>query len=350
MQACARGDIAECYRLLEANADVTPIDPNGVSALHMACDLGDDYLVHWICALRANVDQQDDGGHTPLMWACRYNSNVYVADEIRGANIHLRNYHGETALHVACDSCNLNMVRWLVYNRANINCADHAGITPLMLATTTPCCSAVIELLCECGADVNYVNRYGDTALDVATGDVRLVKLMYPLATADTVQTAFYWACRCGHLLTAQFLLPHVDVDRGVDGMTPFYAACLEGSITTIQWLHAVGADVTIPYEQVTPVKVVSMLHPCLLPWMVMHDTVVNRRGHVSRPLLRRVKNYRVIKEKLGDMLQDDYALFLVIATNKLTTDTMTVIREFLGLPNGRHYRQMMELKRIFSV
>lgn len=351
MRACARGDIEECYRLLEEGVDVTPIDPNGVSALHMACDMGDDYLVHWICADRANVDQQDDGGHTPLMWACRYNFNVHVADEIRGANIHLRNYHGETALHIACDGGNFPMVRWLLEKKADVNCADHAGMTPLMVAAATSL--SAMELLCEHGADVNYLNRYGDTALDIATGDLRLVKQLYPLASATTVQNAFYWACRYGYLPTAQFLLPHVDVNRGVDGMTPFYAACLEGSFKSMRWLHSVGADVTIPYlvrhEQVTPLQFICRVHPELVFWLVTHDTVVNRRGHVSPRRLRRV-NYRVIKEKVGVMLRDDYAVFLVLAAHNHTADTMTVIREFLGLPNGRHYRQMMEIKRLFKI
>jgi hypothetical protein len=120
-----------------------------------------------------------------------------------------------------------------------------------------------------------------------------------------------------------------------------------------MQWLHSVGADVTTPYvvrqERVTPLQFISRVYPELVSWMVTHDTVVNRRGHVSRSKLRHVKK-RVIKEKVGVMLQDDYALFLVLSANKHTTDTMTVIREFLGLPNGRHYRQMMELKRLFNI
>lgn len=356
MRACARGDIAECFRLLEAGADVTPIDSTGVSALHMACDMGDDYVVHWMCALRANVDQQDDGGHTPLMWACRYPINgVHVAEEIRGANIHLQNHHGETALHIACDG-NLGMVRWLLHNRADVNHPDHAGITPLMVAASTANWDTldIIELLCEYGADVNYLNRYGDTALDIATSNVTVVKQLYPWAHAVTVQSSFYWACRYGYLSTAQFLKPHVNVNRGVEGMTPFYAACLEGSFNTMRWLHSVGADVTAPYEVghelVTPLQVISRVSPDLLPWMVMHDTVVNGRGHVSRRRLRCVKKYRLVAEKIGIMLRDDYALFMVLSANKHTADTMTVIREFLGLPNARHYRQMMELRRLFKL
>ncbi len=348
MSACVRGDIAECYRLLEARADVTPIDQDGASALHMACDMGDDYLVHWMCALRANVDQQDDGGHTPLMWACRYNTNVYVAEEIRGANLHLQNRHGETALHIACDGCNMPMVRWLLHKRADVNHADHAGITPLMVAASTS--PDIVNLLCAYGADVNYLNRYGDTAMDIAASNVAVVKEMYPWAQAATVQAAFYWACRYGYLSTAQFLLPYVDVARGVDGMSPFYAACFEGSFNTMRWLQSVGADVTTAYDRTSPVKVVSRLHPSLLAWMVMHDTVLNRRGHVSRSKIRKLKKYRVIREQVDAMLRTDYVTFLVLSTNKHTADTLTVIRDFLGLPNGRHYRQMMELKRLFNI
>lgn len=347
MRAFVERDIVACYRLLEARADVTPVDPDGVSALHLACDMGDDYLVHWICALRANVDQQDDGGHTPLMWASRY-ANVCVAAEIRGANIHLQNRYGETALHIACCG-NAEMVRWLLKRGADVNHADHADITPLMVAASTACLD-IVQLLCAHGADVNYLNRYGDTALDIASGDVWMVKQLYPWAKAATVQSSFYWACRYGYLSTAQLLRPHVDVDRGVDGMSPFYAACFEGSFATMRWLHSVGADVTIPYERTSPVKVVSRVHPCLLAWMVMHDTVLNRRGHVSRSKIRKLKNYRSIREEVDAMLRTDYALFLVLSAHQHTADTATVIREFLGLPNARHYRQMMELKRIFNI
>ena len=60
----------------------------------------------------------------------------------------------------------------MLSNGADVNAADHAGITPLMLAASIPSpihAATLIELLCQNGARAQLHDKRGETALMKAT-------------------------------------------------------------------------------------------------------------------------------------------------------------------------------------
>ncbi len=59
------------------------------------------------------------------------------------------------------------MVRFLIDAGADVNYADNYGFTALMIAAEVGH-TQIVEMLIEHGADVNYATNHGTTALELA--------------------------------------------------------------------------------------------------------------------------------------------------------------------------------------
>jgi hypothetical protein len=102
------------------------IDPvftldHGSSALHYAAAQGDMRLVQYLISKRVNVDAQDAGGTTPLMWAV-YKQHPKVVDILlkKKVNVAIRREGGDRALEIAKNGSNkkiLAMIRKAMQSR-----------------------------------------------------------------------------------------------------------------------------------------------------------------------------------------------------------------------------------------
>jgi ankyrin repeat protein len=81
-----------------------------------------------------------------------------------------RTERGMTALHVACERWNVEAVRQLVSNGANLDAPGPGGWTPLALAVarSTQKGTEIIEILVAAGADPDKASDSGETPRSVA--------------------------------------------------------------------------------------------------------------------------------------------------------------------------------------
>ena len=127
------------------------------------------------------VNQQNDQGWTPLMLACRHASTYSNINTIKlllanGADINLQNSNGSTALIIACEYSNTDsnneVVQLLLDNGADINLTNFDKQTPLMYAVVNSATDSnkdTVKLLLENKADVNVTDVSGTTALMFAS-------------------------------------------------------------------------------------------------------------------------------------------------------------------------------------
>lgn len=208
-----------------------------------------------------DIPPDQDLAGTPLHFAAMSKSHNAgdVIDVLvsNGARVGTRGADGQTPLHCAAETGNLDAVRALVAKQAEIDAKDKLGSTPLHLASWKGS-SEIVELLIRHGADINGRGIDGATALHYAAQENRLEVAATLLANGaeldatggrDRGYTSLHVACLHGSADVARFLLDKgADVNRasGSKGLTPLHMAAGEGNMGLVRMLVEEGADVGI--------------------------------------------------------------------------------------------------------
>ncbi|KAI1767480.1 ankyrin repeat-containing domain protein, partial [Hypoxylon sp. FL1150] len=205
-----KGDFADIVReLLEAGANPKKtVDPGldiyiidepaglGWTAMHFAAYYGSVAAMRVLIELcYHSVNIKSVSGHTPLHLAVlKGQQNVVESmlqadptnglqtstssqgnfisttrSRIMGLDINCRSREGLTPLHIAAMGVNFNLVLWLARHGANVNACDDHDMRPIhFLAASGKYIEAEVRCLLTCGADLNFPDQDGWTALSYA--------------------------------------------------------------------------------------------------------------------------------------------------------------------------------------
>jgi len=176
-------DIAEL--LINLGADVNIKDDDGYTPLICASKNGLEKIVKLLLSMGADVNIQSYSSYNSLLFASIKN-HVNIAELLINAGININaqcGYYNRTALIEAIvgstSSNNMNMIKFLVLNNADINIKDKYGNTALIEAVKTGFYN-IVKFLIDKHAEINVSNRYGTTPLIQAINMSRddLVKLL----------------------------------------------------------------------------------------------------------------------------------------------------------------------------
>jgi ankyrin repeat protein len=177
------------------------------------------------------------------------------------APLHKRDFNGLTLLHHASRDGDLQLIRQLLHEGADVNTqvrsyekrSSEWGNTPLHYAARDGRLDA-LELLLASGADINARNDRGVTPLHRAIKHPEIVALLIDSgAKIDlpdvTGRTPLHWAAYDPAVPTVVALLERgANPDaRDKEGETPLHRAARAGNATAIADLIADGADVDAP-------------------------------------------------------------------------------------------------------
>lgn len=156
--------------LVDAKADVGISDPYNLTPLIYAASASYTEIVKILLSANADSNAIDNSGNTALIYSCWYGTlEIAEALLMAGANAEQTNMNKETPLFVAVLYNHLDMVKLLLSMSANVNAAEN-GYTPLMWAAYQGNDVISIELI-NAGADVNMMNKYGQTALSLCEAE-----------------------------------------------------------------------------------------------------------------------------------------------------------------------------------
>ena len=183
---------------------------DGTTPLHIAAMWQTPTTMKMLLDNGADVNATDAKGETPLYKVVRYlrlqdengkaqlGNNALARGMIsqllkRGANINRRlftrdEYRGSTALHLAAQSRNAELVKFLLDNGAHLGILNEEGQTPLQLlysqtgslSNNTQDIEKVTEILLKRGAKINDADARGNTLLHNAVEghNLRLIKFL----------------------------------------------------------------------------------------------------------------------------------------------------------------------------
>ncbi|CAF1052332.1 unnamed protein product [Rotaria sordida] len=179
--AAMRNNYNNAKQLIQLGASIDILDGNNATPLHFACRFNAIDCVRLFIEYHAIIDQQDINGNTPLH--CIALSQQIILNHIEENSIlqntithfllhkaknylkfylEIENKDKKTALSIACEYGNINLVRILLLYGANIH-----NYMPIHMAIKSGNID-IIQLLFEYQIQLKLTNIYGETPLHIA--------------------------------------------------------------------------------------------------------------------------------------------------------------------------------------
>jgi len=167
MGAAIRGYPHITETLILNKADVNAVSKDGRSALHRAAMTGRKEIVDQLLRNGANVELRAKDGDTPLGAAVFYGQTAVIQRFVQsGAKVNAPARGGETPLMLSVRGNHPEIAGFLLQQGADVNASSEKA-TALYLAAERGLADIVDSLLAA-GADVDYRDPQGNTALSVA--------------------------------------------------------------------------------------------------------------------------------------------------------------------------------------
>ncbi|XP_061655299.1 histone-lysine N-methyltransferase EHMT1 isoform X5 [Phyllopteryx taeniolatus] len=167
MDACENNHIETAMYLLRAGASAVHKDVEGFTCLHLAAKSGHDNIVEYLlCTGYVNINCQDDGGWTAMIWATEYKHVDQVKLLLsKGADISIRDKEENICLHWAAFSGSVEIATLLLDANCDLHAVNIHGDSPLHIAARENRLDCVVLFLSR-GADVSRKNREGEAPSD----------------------------------------------------------------------------------------------------------------------------------------------------------------------------------------
>ena len=230
--ACV-GDLTRVRRFVEQGTDVDTKDEFGWTPLYWAASTSQEDVAEFLIAKGADIAARTEDSSTPLHQAAKAGDRKIVELFItKGADVNAKAKNENTPLHSAASAGQRQVVELLIAKGADVNAKNDAGQTPLDVAIGKNR-KEIVELLVEKGAIISLHTFVNSGDLDMLR---RLIEDGADVnAKDDYGQTPLHCAVVIGHKDIVEFLLAkgaHVDAGDNA-GRTPLHYAVGAGKNRT---------------------------------------------------------------------------------------------------------------------
>jgi ankyrin repeat protein/gamma-glutamyl-gamma-aminobutyrate hydrolase PuuD len=181
MIAIEKGYNEITIELIKQGADVNAKDLNGTTSLFYAIDHDDINAIKLLLEYGADSNIKNTENNSPISYAIKSNKNEALKILLDDPNVRMdeRNSYGNTLLHIASFSDNIEAFKLLVASGAEIDAANIYGQPPLLYTAFYGQLEAV-QLLIKHGANVNSKDNYSQPPIYFAVqqGHIDVVGLL----------------------------------------------------------------------------------------------------------------------------------------------------------------------------
>ncbi|KAF3342587.1 RNA polymerase II subunit A C-terminal domain phosphatase SSU72 [Verticillium dahliae VDG2] len=173
------GSRTEVVRFLLAHHALADADAGGRMPLHEAASRGNVHIARLLLDYGADIQALSTDERDALFFAVR-SQDLAVAQLLLDRGADPDAYLSEdppTALHLASELCDVEMMRMLLERRAKVDLRDFNGATPLFRVVAAGNIEAA-KLLLQHGASIRVWASGGFSALDLADGNLEMLELL----------------------------------------------------------------------------------------------------------------------------------------------------------------------------
>ena len=161
--AASKSNINIVTLLLDHKADVNSMNSCYQTPLHIAVDKGEELIIQKLLSHKADPSLKDEVGNTSLHLAVK-SEDAKPGFFKAGASVIISNW---SPFPTSYSECNIHLVQAIIGHGADVNAINKRGQTALWFA----CCSGQMEyvkILLDAGADPNIVDKNGGSCLHAA--------------------------------------------------------------------------------------------------------------------------------------------------------------------------------------
>jgi ankyrin repeat protein len=216
--------------------------------------------------LALDMDRLAEQGYTSLHIACM-TGNIQAVKALvgQGANVEDKTSDGLSPFLLACTQNNTELMTFLSSSKADMSVTDNSKKTALHLACNTGH-AAVVQWLLDKGFNVNDVDGETRTPLHLACskGNLQISQLLLKkganVKAVDCNESIpLHDACESGNVDLVLCLTEKGSKVNARDsyGVTPFHNACMKGNLSLMTVLAYAGADISCPNDYIgkTPIQ-----------------------------------------------------------------------------------------------
>ncbi|MBN3288615.1 ANR26 protein, partial [Polyodon spathula] len=221
-KAASTGDLSKLKQLGKKH-DLSQLDKENRTPLHLACAYGHADVVHFLTESKAKLNLCDNDNRSPLMKAvqCQQERCAITLLE-HSADPNLVDINGNTALHLAALIPAISMAVQLLDHDACVNATNKEGCTPLILAATENH-QEMVEFLLKEGADVDAKDKSKRTSLMIAAnnGQISLVRLLLRYDADISIKDDKGWIADDYAVMNGHHACSHLIIEHGAKKRPP---------------------------------------------------------------------------------------------------------------------------------
>lgn len=176
MNAALMNDLTIVKSLSKHLKDIDHRNEQGQTALSLAVMRNSFDVIHYLIKLGASTAVKDSKGNSLFyyllqslragkMAAFKKKASLLVSEDL---SVHDLHKDGNSLYHLAAETNNTSLIRWVNSKKIDINAKNNVGMTPLHIAIITAKDDKVIRLLLDLGADKTIKTAFGESSLALA--------------------------------------------------------------------------------------------------------------------------------------------------------------------------------------